>query len=90
VDWDSLGAFALFMSGGAIGVGVIFLRVYSLKLKSVLERERIRAGANASDETAEQLQILTDQVERLSERMDFTERLLSPGEQAGQEGDQQG
>ena len=90
MDWDSLGAFALFMSGGAIGVGVIFLRVYSLKLKSVLERERIRAGANASDETAEQLQILTDQVERLSERMDFTERLLSPGEQAGQEGDQQG
>ena len=90
MDWDSLGAFALFMSGGAIGVGVIFLRVYSLKLKSVIERERIRAGANASDETAEQLQILTDQVERLSERMDFTERLLSPGERAGQEGDQQG
>ncbi len=90
MDWDSLGAFALFASGGAIGVGLIFLRVYALNLKSKLDWEKIRAGAKASDEMAEQLQVLSDQVERLTERADFTERLLGPSEQTGQERDQQG
>ena len=84
MDWDGVGTFALFISSGAVGVGLVFLKAYSLTLKSKLERERIRAGANTVDEVLDQVQTLNHQVERLTERVDFSERLLSSGQGAPQ------
>ncbi len=75
MDWDGVGTFALFLSSGAIGVGLILLRAYHLKLKARIEEARINA---ISDDTIEELR---QEMHRLSERVDFTERLLARGRQ---------
>ncbi len=79
MDWDGIGTLALFLSSGAIGVGLIALRAYKAKLASMLERERIRSYDGPPDEVIEQIQDLEAQVHRLAERVDFTERLVGDG-----------
>ena len=79
VDWDGIGTMALFMTSGAIGVGFIALRAYKAKLASKLEWARLRQSEPAPDEVLEQLQTLEAQVDRLTERLDFTERLVGDG-----------
>ena len=79
MDWDGIGTFALFLSSGAIGLGLIVLRAYKAKLASKLEWERLRRSDTRSDEVIEQIQDLEGQVHRLTERIDFTERLVGDG-----------
>lgn len=81
MDWDGIGTFALFLSSGAVGLGLIALRAYKAKLTARLERERLRHVSGPSDELTEQLRDLETQVSRLAERVDFTERLLGSGQQ---------
>lgn len=78
MDWDGVGTFALFISTGAVGVGLILLRAYKLRLEARLEERRMRQlnGPMPSDEVGEQLEALSAEVRRLNERLDFTERLL--------------
>ena len=76
VDWDGIGTLALFISSGAIGVGLIGLRAYKAQLASKLEWERLRHSEAAPDEVIEQVRDLEAQVYRLTERLDFTERLV--------------
>ncbi len=78
MDWDGIGTLALFLSSGAIGVGLIALRAYKAKLASKLEWERLRHH-DAPDEVLEQIQDLEAQVHRLTERVDFNERLVGDG-----------
>lgn len=56
------------------------LKAYSLSLKAKIERSCVRAGAHGTDEILEELQTLTTQVHRLSERVDFTEKLVGSGQ----------
>ncbi len=79
VDWDGIGAFALFISSGAVGVGLIALLAFKAKLASKLDWERLRRSDPAPDEVLEQLQDLEAKVQRLTERADFTERLVGDG-----------
>jgi len=70
---------ALFLSSGALGVGLIALRAYKAKLASKLEWERLRRSDPPQEEALEQIQDLDAQVRRLTERLDFTERLVGDG-----------
>lgn len=79
MDWDGVGTFAMFIASGAIGVGIIALGAYKAKLASKLEWARIERERDAPDEVQEQIRGLEDQVQRLTERLDFTEKLLAPG-----------
>ena len=79
LDWDGIGTLGLFLSTGAIGVGLIVLRAYKAKLASKLDWERLRRSDARPDEVLEQIQDLEDQVHRLTERIDFTERLVGDG-----------
>jgi len=88
VDWDGVGTFAMFLASGAIGVGVVALKAYKAKLASKLEFARLERDREAPDDhVQEQIRDLEDQVQRLSERLDFTEKLLSPGSKATAERD---
>jgi len=82
VDWDGIGTFALFISTGAVGVGIIAFKAYAARLASKLEIEKLRRSNSAPDEVTEHLRDLELQVHRLTERVDFTERLL--GEESSQ------
>ncbi len=79
MDWDGIGTLGLFLSSGAIGVGLILLRAYKARLASKLEWERLRRSDASPDEVLEQIQDLEGQVHRLTERIDFTERLVGDG-----------
>ncbi len=79
MDWDGIGTLALFLSSGAIGVGLIALRAYKAKLASKLEWERLRHYGAPPDEVLEQIQDLEAKVHRLTERGDFSERLVGDG-----------
>ena len=81
MDWDGVGTFALFISSGAIGVGIIALRAYKAKLAAKLERARLERAPRDPDHTQEQLRELEDEVRQLRERVDFNEKLL--GSRAG-------
>lgn len=76
VDWDGIGTFALFMSSGAVGVGIILLRAYKARLAASLERARIEHSGGDPEYAQEQIRDLEDQVRQLSERLDFNEKLL--------------
>ena len=76
MDWDGIGVFAMFLSSGAVGVGLIALRAYKAKLASMLESERLRRSDTPPNDALEQIRDLEIQVHRLTERVDFTERLL--------------
>ena len=79
MDWDGIGTWALFFSSGAVGVCLIALNAYKAKLASKLEWERLRRSAGPGDEVVEQIQDLEAKVQRLTERADFTERLVGDG-----------
>lgn len=83
MDWDGVGTFALFIStGGAslgIGLGIIALRAYKAKLASKLEWARLERADDLPDQALIEIRELEEQVERLTERVDFTEKLLDSG-----------
>ncbi len=80
MDWDGIGTFALFISSGALGVGIIALKAYKARLASKLEWARLERSTDVGDETAERLHHLEDQLRNLHGRLDFTEKLLSDGD----------
>ena len=86
MDWDGIGTFALFFSSGAVGLGIIALRAYKARLASKLELARIERANDVTDETREQLHNLEDKVRRLTDRVDFTERLLGDGQDRDDDG----
>lgn len=77
MDWDGVGTFALFLSSGAIGLGIIALRGYQAWLASSLEKARLSRPEADSEGVQDQIQHLENQVAQLSERVDFSERLLA-------------
>ena len=84
MDFDSIGAFALFFSTGAIGCTLVWLASYRMKLKADLEKARLDAGGSESIEQLreEMQQLLAEQgtqIDELHERLDFAERLLTQG-----------
>lgn len=86
MDWDGVGTFALFMASGAVGVGMIMLRAYKAKLEARLEEKRIQRLDGAPDEVVlDHIRSLETQVKRLSERVEFSERLLEKGSHRAEE-----
>ena len=88
MDFDTPGAFALFLSLGAIGIGLIRLAAYRMKLKAETERRRIEeSSANSADALRDEVQHAlaqqATQIDELHERLDFAERLLTQGKAAG-------
>jgi Mg2+ and Co2+ transporter CorA len=80
LDWDGVGTFAMFIASGAVGVAMVALGAYKAKLASKLEYARLQRERAAPDEgVQEQIRDLEDQVQRLAERLDFTEKLLGSG-----------
>ena len=79
MDWDGVGTFALFLASGAVGVGLIALRAYKAKLAAKLDWERLRRSITPPDEVLEQIRDLETKVHRLTDRVDFAERLLGDG-----------
>ena len=80
MDWDGVGTFALFFASGGVGVFLILLRAYKMKLAAKLELERLRHASTPTDEVLEQIRDLETKVHRLTERVDFAERLLGDGD----------
>jgi hypothetical protein len=85
VDWDGVGTFALFIASGGVGVAIIALKAYKAKLASKLEWARLERTDEPPDQVLGQIRELEDQVERLTERLDFTEKLLDSGRVAAQD-----
>ena len=79
MDWDGVGTFALFISSGAVGVGLIALRAYKARLAAKLEFARLERSNEAAEETLEVVRELADEVRRLGDRVDFNEKLLEGG-----------
>lgn len=80
VDWDGVGTFALFISSGAVGLGVVLLRAYQARLSAKIEMARLERSEEVSSDVSGDIQLLEDQVRRLTERLDFTEKLLGAGD----------
>ena len=76
MDWDGIGTFALFLGSGAVGVGLIMLRAYKARLAAKLEWARLAQTGDAPEYADEQIRDLEQQVRRLSERVEFNERML--------------
>jgi hypothetical protein len=87
MDWDGIGTFALFIGSGAIGVGMIMLRAYKATLAAKLEGARLERSSGDTDYAQEQIRELEDKVRRLSERVEFNEKLLT-GDTATHRGDE--
>ena len=85
MDWDGIGTFALFLASGAVGLGLIALRAYKAKLASMLAKEKLKQASNTPEHLESQIQHLEAQVHRLTERVDFTERLLGDGRETTSE-----
>ena len=82
MDMDGIGTFALFLSSGALGMGLIWLAALRMKLKNQLERERLQQSDGHNDlreEMHERFERQEANIGELQERLDFTERLLSRG-----------
>jgi hypothetical protein len=79
VDWDGVGTFALFIATGGIGVSIVALRAYKAKLAAKLEWARLERTEDLPEQALEQIRDLEEQVQRLTERVDFTERLIGQG-----------
>ena len=80
MDWDGIGTAAMFLSSGVIAVSLSLLGAYRSRLASKIEMMRLqREGAAPDDHVQEQIRDLEDQVQRLTERLDFTEKLLASG-----------
>ena len=79
MDWDGVGTFALFLSSGAVGLGIIALRAYKAKLASKLEWARLERASDAAEDAQEQIREIENEVRQLRDRVEFTERLISGG-----------
>ena len=85
MDFDGIGTMALFLSSGAVGVGLIILAGYRMRLKAEIEKHRLGASGSTSDlddlrdEMRETLAQQATQIDELHERLDFSERLLARG-----------
>ncbi|MBW2460147.1 MAG: hypothetical protein JRH11_00785 [Deltaproteobacteria bacterium] len=79
MDWDGVGTFALFIASGGVGLGVIALKGYKASLASKLEWARLERADDVPDASHEQIRELEEQVARLTERVDFTEKLIGDG-----------
>ena len=63
MDWDGTGTFALFLSSGAIGIGIIALKAYKAQLDSKLEWAKLqRVDDSVYEDTAEHIRQLERQV----------------------------
>ena len=84
-----MGTFALFLASGGVAGGVIALKGYQAKLTSKLELARLeRMEDDGADDQTDQILQLEAKVDRLTERLDFTEKLLGDGAgKTGPEGD---
>ena len=82
MDWDGIGTMALFMSSGIVGIGLIMLGAYGLKLKHRLEQDKLAQGQQHESELTDTLLVLQEQMGRLNDRMDFNERLLEKGDRS--------
>ena len=80
MDWDGIGTLALFLSSGAVGVGLIMLRAYKARLAAKLEWARLAQNSGDSDYADEQIRALEEQVRRLSERVEFNQKMLERGD----------
>lgn len=86
MDWDGVGTFALFMASGAVGVGMIMLRAYKAKLEARLEEKRLQQLGGVPDAVVlDHLRSLETQVKRLTDRVEFSERLLEGGGRSAEE-----
>ena len=84
MDMDGIGTMALFLRSGAIGMGLILLAGYRMRLKASLEQERLRQSSpTEADELREEIHDLVERqgadIAELHERLDFAERLLTKG-----------
>ena len=88
MDWNGIGTFALFFSTGAMGVGLIILAGFRMKLKHRLDLQRLQGGSGEGpaeeveqlrEEMHDLLEQQSAQIAELQERLDFTERLLTKG-----------
>ncbi len=84
MDFDTPGAFALFLSLGAVAGGLIRLAAYRMKLKAETERARLEGSSLDSteelrDEVRHTLTRQAAEIDELHERLDFAERLLTQG-----------
>ena len=92
MDFDTPGAFALFLSLGAIGIGLIRLAAYKMKLNAETDRKRIESDLPGSvedfrEEVQDALAQQAAQMDDLNERLDFAERLLTKGNRIEGTGD---
>ncbi len=84
MDMDGVGTFALFISSGAIGIGLVWLAAFRMKLKHKLELARLGdQSADAVDQLRDEMHDLIEQqgaqLADMQERLDFAERLLTKG-----------
>ena len=77
---DIIATIVFFAISGIVGAGVIGLFAYKMRLASKLEWARMHAVEDLPEGALEQIQDLEDQVKRLTERVDFTEKLLDSGQ----------
>ena len=76
-----------------VGVGVVVLAGYRMKLKAEIEKRRLGGSDSASDlddlrdEMREALAHQATQIDELHERLDFAERLLARGKRDQLAGD---
>ncbi len=79
MDSEAIAVITLFITSGLIGAGVITLYAYKARLASKLEWARLHAAEDVPEQTLEQIRDLEEQIQRLTERVDFTEKLLDAG-----------
>jgi hypothetical protein len=74
----------MFISSGAVGIGIVVLAGYRMKLKAELDKLHLGAGSSeAIEELREEFRQTvarqSAEIDEMSERLDFTERLLTQG-----------
>jgi nitrogen regulatory protein PII-like uncharacterized protein len=79
VPADIIAIIVFFAISGIVGAGILGLLAYKMRLASKLEWARVHAAEDVPEQALEQIQDLQEQVERLTERVDFTEKLLDAG-----------
>lgn len=77
----SAGSFIALVSivlGGLLGLGGLLLGAYKVRLDAERERAEL-AGGSMDQRTVARIDELEEQVQRLTERADFTDKLLGSG-----------
>jgi len=79
VPADIIAIIVFIAISGIVGAGVIGLYAYKTKLASKLEWARLHAAEDVPEQSLGQIQDLEERLERLTERVDFNEKLLDAG-----------